>query len=244
MSRDGEAKINADFKLLENRTGRQSLLELHLKWLDSPKDESNPEWKVIEGYRQGATRNLALSPELSKPKRNKGLLFISAAALAASIAVVVTQNNKSTTDFEELNFKGNAKVFVIVETASGISTWDGKSPLSAGTKINAEILTAQDAVAFAAVYDRSGRLLTSENSIANSKIQLNAGIRGHFNNAFELTTENDGEQFITVVCDRTSFEQNPSKNIETLTRAMTNKPDKSFKPSLPYCGIEQFTLRH
>lgn len=232
-----------DKKILPSEQRGLNLLETHLRLLDIPNDHDNPEWHVVEGFRQSARRELKLAtPTPSHLKRHRAWLA-GAAAIAAGIAVMIFPMKYKTAN-DELAYKGNAKVFVIIETALGISIWDGKSPLTTGTKINAEILATQDAVAFAAVYDRSNRLLTSKSSILNSRLQLTAGVRAHFDHAFELTSQNDGEQLAIVICDKAALERGDLQALNKIADTMATKPDESFKQALPYCGVDPFTLRN
>ena len=224
-------KLNAHADLEDSKI---SLFDLHLDLIDHPNNQANSEWESVKRRRHHPRKELTFKRYRSY--RSIGMVVF---ALAASLTVIVYHGAQN-----DVAIKGQAKVFVVYEAKDHTGIWDGQTPLTSGTRVNAEILSPQDSVAFVAIFDRQDNLLSSEDSVAGSRLLLKAGVRGHFQNAFELTNENDGEKLFVVVCDQQRFEFNEAKNMQKLTEALkSDSVEGAIKNSLSICGLKSFTLR-
>src|SRR5262249_27130950 len=70
-----------------------------------------------------------------------------------------------------------------------------------GDQVNAEVTSDRSAVAFLAVYDNHGRMLSDPRMMLGNRLALAPGERAAFRQGFALTGPSEGEVLVVYVCE-------------------------------------------
>lgn len=169
---------------------------------------------------------------LTRPKLIFPVLSVAFAALVAFIFVGPEQGGDDT-----LRFKGESKVWMYFERSGVAGRVTPDTVLQNGDRVRAEILAADDGVAYLAIMNQAGELLSPPDLVLGRALVLEAGRTKAFEGSIELVGANEGETVVVMIC-REPLDQ------ALLKEYVARKNEPLVRNNLPgACAVETIKLR-
>lgn len=234
---------------LESKKSHTSLLQKQLRVLGLEASDHDTADRQFEE----ALSKLNL-PELQLPRRRFFItpMYRTAVALAASILLLLVGPKMlqpffsgSLGNLQEgrnsvLYTKGQSQVFVHGEHQGVIAQLGPVAQLENGDRVRAEVLAAEDLLAFISIFDQHGQQILNRWTVENAVLVLRAGEQKAFPGSVKLVGDDDGEVLSVWTCPRRNFAKDQSSETAVTAYVIATLLDHG-KPQ--GCDEHQVALR-
>lgn len=185
----------------------QSLFSKHLRIITEDPSQLNEaerkEWERIKSFELPPLKLPPMEHALKtaptswwtqlKDQWYFGLSVLTVASLALVMVLPRTSD-------DVLIAKGSAQISVFWQREDKVSPFTEASELVDGDKVGVKIITDEDSIAYWTIADQDLKVLDDVKEIQAGKLELKAGVAGSFNSSFQLTSPNQGEHLIVILC--------------------------------------------
>jgi len=140
-----------------------------------------------------------------KPRRRwfSGPLFTWQFALVPAMAVVfIVATFTPEEPARELQIKGGHAVRLFWERSGEVKPLGSDTLLQNGDRVRAVVHSASAVNAYLAIMNNEGRLLSTSQSVVDSRLALDAGEKGTFPGSLKLVGTDEGEIVRIILCDK------------------------------------------
>jgi hypothetical protein len=225
---------------------KKSLFSKHVALITTPPSSWTPEQKA----EWESIQKLDLPPlKLTRPEKKHSLWekfktnwqYTFSALAVTSLALMIIPGLRNTED--TLTAKGSAQISVYWERDSRISPLTSDSDLKDGDKIGAKVITSEDSIAYWTITDKNLKVLDSIEEIKNSQLDLLAGISQDFKTSFQLTSPNQGENLIVIICPVTDLQKKEMTSHLVMDQALLSEVIEKKNKKTNSCMYAGFRLR-
>jgi hypothetical protein len=118
-------------------------------------------------------------------------------ATAAAVALVVSRVRPVDVG---IRVKGQQQIWIYWERGGDVKPLEPGTALASGDRVRAEVLAPEAVVAYWAVTNAAGRLLSPAADVWASALRLGPGERGAFAGSLKLVGASEGETLVVITC--------------------------------------------
>jgi hypothetical protein len=216
-----------------------SLFSKHLKIIEG--DPSK--WTEAERQEHEVLETLRLPP---LPERKSWwqkfqfqirMGFASAVAMSAAVVLFLPREKS------ELTAKGSIQVSAYWARGTTVRPLSSNENLLDGDKVGAGVISSEESFAYWAITDNQFKLLSHPHDIETSRLSLEPGVKKNFESSFELTSPNQGEHLVVIVCPKTAKPTSTEKVGALLDQAFVSRLIAEKRAAAADCMFVGYRLR-
>ncbi len=224
-----------------NQPEKNSLFADHLDIIQKQNDQLTSqqltEKKRIESMQLPPLRLTEKKKSLSIDLSFLNLKNVWGLALAGALSLVVIMKiphkpESTALQPDRLLAKGAYRISLFYEREGKTKAYNAGEDLKDGDKVGASVISAQPGSAFWLITDDKNHVLSEVNDIAASRLNLKAGELTSFSSSFTLTSPNQGEMLVVILCDQDISATEPIEKtlrLSDISQQLDQKIDKKSR---------------